>query len=86
MARPAESVVDGSEAPRSDNEVHDDLAEAGPADTLVPDTPAEPKDLPAVDRLLRAPEVAPLIAEHGHTLVAAEARALLELRRARARA
>ena len=46
--------------------------------------PATPKDLPAVDRLLRQPQVAGLLAEHGHTLVAGEARALLDALRARA--
>ena len=39
---------------------------------------ATPKDLPAVDRLLRRPAVAVLLAEHGHTLVAGAARALLD--------
>ena len=39
---------------------------------------AHPKDLPAIDRLLRHGSVAALVAEHGHSLVAAEARALLE--------
>jgi L-seryl-tRNA(Ser) seleniumtransferase len=41
-------------------------------------TKAKPQDLPSVDRLLRSPGGATLIAEHGHTLVAGEARALLE--------
>ena len=45
---------------------------------------AHPKDLPAVDRLLRHGSVATLVAEHGHSLVAAEARALLERCRAQA--
>lgn len=49
------------------------------------DARATPKDLPAIDRLLRQPAVAALVAEHGHTLVAGEARALLEARRAQAR-
>ena len=41
------------------------------------------KDLPSIDRLLRLPGVAALAAEHGHTLVADSARALLsELRSA----
>ncbi len=62
MARPTESVVDGSAA----------------------SPPAHPKDLPAVDRLLREPAVAALLAEHGHTLVAGQARALLESLRTRA--
>ena len=62
MARPPESVVDGSKA----------------------SPPASPKDLPSVDRLLRFDGVAPLLAEHGHGLVATEARALLDARRAEA--
>jgi L-seryl-tRNA(Ser) seleniumtransferase len=62
MARPTESVVDGSKA----------------------SPPASPKDLPSVDRLLRQDGVAPLLAEHGHTLVARETRALLEGLRERA--
>lgn len=43
---------------------------------------AKPSDLPALDKLLR--DSAPLVAEHGHTLVAREARALLDALRARA--
>ncbi len=39
---------------------------------------AHPKDLPSVDRLLRQDGVVALIAEHGHTLVAGEARTLLD--------
>jgi len=39
---------------------------------------AAPKDLPSVDRLLRLPRASALVAEHGHTLVAGEARALLD--------
>ena len=39
---------------------------------------AQPKDLPSVDRLLRSAEGAALVAEHGHTLVATQARELLE--------
>jgi L-seryl-tRNA(Ser) seleniumtransferase len=57
-----------------------------PAESVVDGSKAQPQQLPAVDRLLRAPDVAPLVAEHGHTLVAGEARALLERLRARARA
>jgi L-seryl-tRNA(Ser) seleniumtransferase len=45
---------------------------------------ASPKELPSVDRLLRAPAGTALVSEHGHTLVAAEARALLETLRERA--
>ncbi len=40
--------------------------------------PARPQDLPAVDRLLRLPEIAPLLAAHGHSLVTSQARALLD--------
>jgi L-seryl-tRNA(Ser) seleniumtransferase len=66
MARPAESVVDGSGARQEDGRQ------------------ARPQDLPAVDRLLRRPACAALLAEHGHSLVAGEARALLDGLRARA--
>ncbi|MBX3608199.1 MAG: L-seryl-tRNA(Sec) selenium transferase [Piscinibacter sp.] len=45
---------------------------------------ASAKDLPSVDRLLRAPAAAALRAGHGHTLVAGEARALLESMRTQA--
>ena len=41
-------------------------------------TPASPQDLPAVDRLLRQPAVAVLVQQHGHSLVASQARALLD--------
>ena len=64
MARPHESVVDGSPARTS----------------------AQPQDLPAVDRLLRSAAGQALLAEHGHTLVAGQARALLDECRAQARA
>ena len=47
-------------------------------------TPALPKDLPSTDKLLR--QCPALLAEHGHSLVAAEARMLLDLLRARAMA
>ncbi|MBL8362946.1 MAG: L-seryl-tRNA(Sec) selenium transferase [Rubrivivax sp.] len=39
---------------------------------------AGPQDLPSIDRLLRQPGASALVAEHGHTLVAGEARALLD--------
>lgn len=42
------------------------------------DAPAHPRDLPSVDALLRSADAASLIAAHGHTLVAGEARALLD--------
>lgn len=43
-----------------------------------------PHELPSVDRLLRRPAAAALVAEHGHTLVAGEARALLQSLRTQA--
>ncbi|MBP7453936.1 MAG: L-seryl-tRNA(Sec) selenium transferase [Ottowia sp.] len=70
MARPDESVVHGSKAPSSP-----------PDPTMLL---AAPKDLPSVDRLLRQAGVQALIAEHGHTLPAQQARALLDQARARA--
>lgn len=72
MARPDESVVHGSQAP------------ANPPDAASTHALASPKDLPAVDRLLRHAAVAPLVAAHGHTLVARECRALLDEARAQA--
>jgi L-seryl-tRNA(Ser) seleniumtransferase len=72
MARPGESVVHGSDGP--------------PPDPATDRALAQPRDLPAVDRLLRASALAALAAEHGHTLVAAAARAVLEQRRAAVRA
>jgi L-seryl-tRNA(Ser) seleniumtransferase len=57
-----------------------------PAAGAPPEGPARPQDLPAVDALLRQPGPAALIAEHGHTLVAGEARALLDGLRTQARA
>jgi L-seryl-tRNA(Ser) seleniumtransferase len=53
-----------------------------PDESVVHGSKAQPKDLPALDRLLR--DCAPLVAEHGHTLVANEARALLDGLRTRA--
>ncbi|HET7792782.1 MAG TPA: L-seryl-tRNA(Sec) selenium transferase [Rhizobacter sp.] len=47
---------------------------------------AQPQDLPAIDKLLRAPAVQAMVATHGHTLVAGEARALLDALRAEVRA
>ncbi|MBT9490155.1 MAG: L-seryl-tRNA(Sec) selenium transferase [Rubrivivax sp.] len=57
-----------------------------PPESVVDGSKAEAKDLPAVDRLLREPVVAALLHEHGHTLVAGEARLLLDGLRSRARA
>jgi L-seryl-tRNA(Ser) seleniumtransferase len=53
-----------------------------PDESVVHGSKASPKDLPALDRLLR--DAAALVAEHGHTLVAGEGRALLDELRARA--
>jgi L-seryl-tRNA(Ser) seleniumtransferase len=81
MARPDESVVHGSQA-------------SPPASFPNPTDPTPPpatatataraQDLPAVDRLLRRPSVQALVQAHGHTLVAGEARTLLEGLRPRA--
>ncbi|MET3517622.1 L-seryl-tRNA(Ser) seleniumtransferase [Pseudacidovorax sp. 1753] len=59
---------------------------APPDESVVHGSKAHPKDLPAVDRLLRAPDTQALLAVHGHTLVAGEARALLDALRPRAMA
>ena len=57
---------------------------ARPEESVVDGSKAQAKDLPAVDRLLRHARVAALLAEHGHTLVAAEARRLIDRLRAEA--
>ena len=62
MQEPAESVVHGSGFGAGEQA-------AGKA---------HPRDLPATDRLLREAAVQQLLADHGHTLVAAEARRLLD--------
>lgn len=59
---------------------------ARPEESVVNGSKAQAKDLPAVDRVLRLPGAAALVAEHGHRLVADQARALLDDLRARARA
>jgi L-seryl-tRNA(Ser) seleniumtransferase len=80
MARPPVSVVHGSGA----------SPEAGGADSastpaaLTSELRAQPKHLPSLDRLLRWPGVAALVAEHGHTLVTGQGRALLDELRSRA--
>ena len=51
---------------------------ASPDESVVHGSKAAPKDLPSTDRLLRAAGVAALVVEHGHTLVAGEARRLLD--------
>ncbi len=55
-----------------------------PAESVVHGSKASAKDLPSVDRLLRSPAVAALVASHGHTLVAGQARALLDMLRVQA--
>ncbi len=55
-----------------------------PEESVVHGSKASAKDLPSVDRLLRTPSVSALITEHGHTLVADQARALLDALRTRA--
>ncbi len=45
-------------------------------------TGPKPQDLPSIDKLLREPAIAALLAEHGHTLIVGEARALLDTLRA----
>ncbi|MEO8280480.1 MAG: L-seryl-tRNA(Sec) selenium transferase [Ideonella sp.] len=49
-----------------------------PEGSVVHGPKARPQDLPSVDKLLRLPDAGALLDEHGHTLVAGEARALLE--------
>ncbi|QPF74792.1 L-seryl-tRNA(Sec) selenium transferase [Roseateles sp. DAIF2] len=51
---------------------------AAPEASVVHGTKAVPKDLPSIDKLLRLPAAAALLQEHGHSLVAGEARALLD--------
>jgi L-seryl-tRNA(Ser) seleniumtransferase len=55
-----------------------------PAESVVHGSLARPEELPATDRLLQTPVARTLVAEHGHTLVAGEARTLLAALRARA--
>ena len=57
---------------------------ARPEESVVDGSKAQAKDLPSVDRLLRGDAARALVAEHGHTLVAGEARALLDDQRAQA--
>ncbi len=49
---------------------------AAPVESMVHGSKVLPQQLPSVDRLLGLPAAAALVAEHGHTLVAGEARAL----------
>jgi L-seryl-tRNA(Ser) seleniumtransferase len=55
-----------------------------PVESVVHGSKATPKDLPSTDRLLRSPAAAALLHEHGHTLVAGEARRLLDALRTQA--
>ncbi|HEX7865128.1 MAG TPA: L-seryl-tRNA(Sec) selenium transferase [Variovorax sp.] len=57
---------------------------AAPKESVVHGSTARPQDLPSVDQLLRLTVPGALLAEHGHTLVVKEARALLEGLRAQA--
>lgn len=51
---------------------------AATGESVVHGSKARPQDLPSVDKLLRAPQLQSALAEHGHTLVANESRALLD--------
>jgi len=55
-----------------------------PDESVVHGSKARPKDLPSIDRLLRASDIAALVQTHGHTLVAAQARGLLDAYREKA--
>ncbi|WP_175625920.1 MULTISPECIES: L-seryl-tRNA(Sec) selenium transferase [Oxalobacteraceae] len=51
---------------------------AATGESVVHGSKASPQDLPSIDKLLRLPSVQPLLTEHGHTLVATQARVLLD--------
>jgi L-seryl-tRNA(Ser) seleniumtransferase len=53
-------------------------------ESVVHGSKATVKDLPSIDKLLRLPSVQALVSSHGHTLVAAEARAQVDSLRAQA--
>ena len=55
-----------------------------PAESIVHGSKATPKDLPSIDRLLQRPAPRAWVTEHGHTLIAGEARALIDGLRERA--
>ncbi|MFO1219302.1 MAG: L-seryl-tRNA(Sec) selenium transferase [Burkholderiaceae bacterium] len=55
-----------------------------PRESIVHGSKATPKDLPSIDRLLRGDAARALVAEHGHTLVAGQARALIDALREQA--
>ena len=54
------------------------------SDERLPAPTARPQDLPSIDKLLRGAGARALLDEHGHTLIAGEARALLDALRAQA--
>ncbi|HVO05988.1 MAG TPA: L-seryl-tRNA(Sec) selenium transferase, partial [Burkholderiaceae bacterium] len=54
------------------------------AESIVHGSKATPQDLPSTDLLLRSEQVRSLSTAHGHTLVAGEARALIDALRAQA--
>src|SRR6185295_2729603 len=56
------------------------------SESIVHGSKATPQDLPSIDLLLRGDAARALQAAHGHTLLAAEARALIDALRAQARA
>lgn len=53
-------------------------------ESVVHGSKASPKDLPSINKLLRLPVAQSLVAAHGHTLVAAQARTLLDTLRTQA--
>jgi L-seryl-tRNA(Ser) seleniumtransferase len=53
-------------------------------ESIVHGSKATPQDLPSIDLLLRSEPARALLAAHGHTLVAAQARALIDALRAQA--
>ncbi len=57
---------------------------AKPTESIVHGSKASPKDLPSIDRLLQRAAARALVHEHGHTLVADNARRLIEALRAQA--
>ncbi|MES2027334.1 MAG: L-seryl-tRNA(Sec) selenium transferase [Pseudomonadota bacterium] len=58
------------------------MAETG--ESVVHGSKARPQDLPSIDKLLRLTAVQPLLEAHGHTLVATQARVLLDSLRVQA--
>jgi L-seryl-tRNA(Ser) seleniumtransferase len=51
---------------------------AATGESVVHGSKARPQDLPSIDKLLRLPAVQTLVEAHGHKLVAAQARTLLD--------